>query len=375
MQRLKAVKITCEIHESLLEELVWVLGQLGIRDVLVQSARSVQLLSRMGLRTLFGKSEGLSENPYTVVSCYIPSDYEIPIMQFIIRACGLDMPGRGSLYSSDVELVCPLIMADNLKAIPKPRAMLNPVHLLEGLMGISCIVQRNNGNSIAQAALGLGTCVPVITFGEGTGLRDKLGLLRITIPGAKELVNLVVPDHDAEGIVGILVEEAKLNQAGKGFISVYPIRRALLNTHLQIGHQAHAASIEQIISAIDHLGGTTQWRRRFDQNHNGSRLPFFRNMHGVQVINDEGTATELAGAAMLAGASGATTTRLKYRSLQEEYALSGDPAKDLTTMVLAESLVNGVVDALLNAGLRGGLTGGFIELVACPLAFTYSQRR
>lgn len=375
MERLKASKITCEIHGSLAVELTWVLQQLGVRDYLVQDARSVQLLSRRGWRSLLGKSEALSENPCTVLSCYVPPEHELAILQFVIRACGLDMPGRGSLYSTPVELVCPAVMADNLRAVPAPRSMLSPVPVLQNLMGISCIVQRNNGNTIAQTALGLGTCVPVITFGEGTGLRDKLGLLRVTIPGAKELVNLVVPDHDAEGIVGILVEDGKLNQAGKGFISIYPISHALPNTRLQVGHQAHAASIEQIIAAIDHLGGTTQWRRRFDQDKGGGRLPFFRGMFGVQCVNDEGTAGELAGAAMAAGASGATTTRLKYQCLSPEHAMPGDPAKDLTTMVLAAGLVEPVVDALLDAGLKGGLTGGFIEIVECPLAFTYSQRR
>jgi hypothetical protein len=57
--------------------------------------------------------------------------------------------------------------------------------LLGDLSGIGCILPRGLGDPIARIALELGTCVPAITFGIGTGLRDRLGLLRIAIPAER----------------------------------------------------------------------------------------------------------------------------------------------------------------------------------------------
>lgn len=375
MQRFKAVKLSVEIHESLLDELLWALDQLGIHDVFIQNARTVQLHGTSALRNLFGRPESLRESPSVVLHTYVPPAYRDPVMQFLIRACGLDMAGRGGLMAGACELIAPDRMAEAINGMKPPRAMLNPLPLLGELMAISCIVQRGQGNVVARAALSLGTSVPVITFGEGTGLRDKLGLLRVTIPAAKEVVSLVVSDHDAQGIMQLIINEARLNQAGKGFISCHRIDAAMLNAKLRVGHQSHAASMEQIITAIDHLAGNSWWRRRFDQGTETSRLPVMRDRRGINCIGDEGSAGRYSIAAMAAGAGGATSSELRYQHEPGKPNLGGDTAKSKTNFVLTEHLLEPVIKALLAEGIASDTASGFLELQPRPLAFTYQQKK
>jgi hypothetical protein len=375
MQRFKVAKISVEIHESLLGELLWALEQLGIRDVFVQNARTVQLAGTTALRTLVGRPEGLRETASVAVHAYVPPTHRDAAMQFLIRACGLDMPGQGSLMASDAELVAPDPLADAILGMKPPRAMLNPIPLLHSLMAISCIVFRGQGNLVARAALSLGTSVPFVTFGEGTGLRDKLGLLRVTIPAAKEVVNIVVSDQDAQGIMQLIIGEARLNQAGKGFISCFRIETALLNAKLRIGHQSHAASMEQIITAIDHLAGNSWWRRRFDQGGESGHLPVMRDRLGINCVEDEGSASRYSVAAMSAGAGGATSSVLRYQHAPDQPRLGGDNAKSKTNFVVGEAHYEPVIQALLAEGIAGPAGSGFLELQPRPLAFTYQQQK
>jgi nitrogen regulatory protein PII len=378
LERLSVCRISAEIHDSLLDELLWAAESLGLRSIFVRNARTVQLHAPGHLSHLLGRPETLRENSCVTVFTHVLPDYRDPVLQFLIRACGLDMPGRGSLSACAADILAPPALADAIRGMKAPRAMLNPVPLLGSLMNINCIVQRGVGNTIARTALSLGTSIPVITFGEGTGLRDKLGLLRVTIPAAKEIVNLTVADHDAQGIMQIIIEDAKLNQAGKGFISCTRIDRALLNTKLRVGLQSHAASMEQIITAIDHMAGNSLWRRRFDQGGDAGRLPVFRDRVGVNCIDDEGSAATYSVAAMNAGAGGATAGSLKYQYRGPEAGpqpLSGDSAKDETNFVLQEGQLDRVLDALREAGMDRPEGSGLIEIQPRPLAFTYQQKR
>ena len=172
MIRLKVSKITTEIHESLLGELLWAQEQLGIRDAFIQNARMVQLHGSSSLGNLLGRPERLREGPSVLVHFYVLPEFCDPVMQFLIRACGLDMPGRGSLLAASVEIIASKSFIATITGMKVPRTMLNPLPLLGSLMSIASIVQRGQGNTVARVALSLGASVPAITFGEGTGLRQ-----------------------------------------------------------------------------------------------------------------------------------------------------------------------------------------------------------
>jgi len=223
--------------------------------------------------------------------------------------------------------------------------------------------------------LEMGICVPSVTYGVGAGLRDKLGLIRITIPAEKEIVNIITTHHDAQGALVRLIEAGKLDQPGKGFIFTYPVARGLLNTRLYVGRHLSAASLGQIVAALDELKGSTGWRRKFtgtsDHAHSKKRK-YMRDLIDVTVLCQEGRAADLAKSAMDAGASGATVSRLRQPlpAVVPQGKLS--PAREKLTMILPAAIADQVAAAVSSAGLFDEQTCGEIFLRPCPEAYTYT---
>ena len=121
------------------------------------------------------------------------------------------------------------------------------------MTGICCIAHRGDGDLLAKVGLETGSGVPAITFGIGTGLRDKIGLWRVAIPAEKEIVNLVTTSHNAENVMEMMIDIGALDQPGKGFIYLYPIKKGLVDVKAYVGLRRQAASIEQIVTVIDEI--------------------------------------------------------------------------------------------------------------------------
>jgi hypothetical protein len=107
----------------------------------------------------------------------------------------------------------------------------------------------------------MGLPMPQVTTGQGTGLRDKLGLIRIALPARKDVVFVVVSDHEATDVLDSLADIGRLDRIGAGFIYESPVVGGVIN-NLVIRGQRHSASIKQIIMAIDELKESTEWRKR-----------------------------------------------------------------------------------------------------------------
>ena len=155
-------------------------------------------------------------------------------------------------------------------------------------------------------------------LGIGTGIRDRLGLLRITISPEKEMVYLMVPGHDANGLQRLLIEEGHVDRPGGGFLYQTPVQTGIVDPLLRIGRQEHAASIEQIIAAIDDLKKSTAWRKRFfgveDISGNGTAASF--SHREITFFCHEEMGDSLVEAAMQAGAAGATVSRVRTSYMQ-----------------------------------------------------------
>jgi nitrogen regulatory protein PII len=239
-------------------------------------------------------------------------------------------------------------------------------------MGISAILMRGEGDATARVLLDSGICVPVITFGIGTGLRDKVGLWRITIPAEKEVINGICEANDAETIMNMMIDHGQLDKPGKGFIFIYPINQGLINTKFYIGMPAHAASMEQIIYSIDELKGDTTWRRREGATtSNGSGRKFLLDLVDINLYCKEGNADVLVQAAMDAGATGATITRLKVVSDGKQGANPLFPAMELCNMSVAPQQVESIMNALKDKGAFSNESQGFAVTYPVPKACTY----
>jgi hypothetical protein len=163
--------------------------------------------------------------------------------------------------------------------------------------------------------LDMGLCVPIVSYGEGMGLRDRLGLLRITIPREKEILWFLVPHGDSDFVEDVAMRKAQLREPGRGFLGRIPVRALAVNSRLYLDHRRHVASMEQVISTLDQLRGSTDWRRMSAARASrGSLRQGLDEMVRLTLICEEGAAEAPVRAAMDAGAGGATLSRLSRRA-------------------------------------------------------------
>ncbi len=351
-------RITCGVHHSISGHLVKILRDLNPPSVLIESCRNVRQVESPRPFGLPGTRTRLDDSPGDRLYITAEQDSAQEIMEALIRAGEMELPGHGSITIQNLAS----FTGGNIVHAPSPPGK-------QELSQITCILSSPGaGEYIAGIALDLGTGVPTVTLGIGTGIRDRLGLLRVTIPPEKELVHLVVPSHDAEGIIQLLVENGRLNRPGGGFIYQTPVGKALLDTRMRIGSQEHAASIEQIIAALDDLRGSTAWRKRFvePRKHN---FRLMKNNKEITASCTEGYADKLVSAAMKAGAKGATISRVQH--IGSEITGGESSAWERVTSLVPSKISMKVADSL--AEVQSGNTSifGFIEVLDAPAAYSY----
>lgn len=359
MQTKKTAQITCEVFKTLSSKVVEAIKGAGIDEVHIQSGRAVVLKEKNGILGI-GAGTTLDEEPSEIFRINVTEGAEDGVMKKIIDAAELTIPGRGSIFAESVSTT------GSMSAAAKADISTLPT----GLSGVICIVQRGQGNIIVRAALDMGFSVPNITFGEGTGLRDKLGLLRITIPAEKDVVHLTVADQDVNEVMNVLIDAGKLDQPGKGFIYNFPVAKGLLNTKILRGKQKHAASIEQMISALDDIKGNTEWRKRSAGAGTSVKRKFLNDLVNFTLICNEGRAGDLVKAAMGVGAAGATISKLRYLRFDGKES-DTSTAREMSDLIISQTQVDTIAKAMEDAGVFDKQTAGVIDLKPVPKACTY----
>lgn len=311
----EVTRITCAVNPHLGTQTTECLVNLGSHTVLVENARAVRqhIVSRpWGLP---GQKLELENSPMEIFRTTVPRGSALQVIETLNQTLELHTPGRGAVYAQDIteysQLDPPVIQESSAHESTAYRDFT----LINGILS-----KGGGGERLTESALRLGACVPIVTRGFGTGLRDQLGLLRITIPPEKEIVQLMVPAHDAPGIQRLLIEDARMDRSGGGFLYQTPISAGIVDPLLRIGRQEHAASMEQLIAAMDEIKLGTGWRKRFadhDNNKRGARFNTHRNYSEITLVCSEGKADDFVLAAMDVGAGGATTGRVRCLSASD----------------------------------------------------------
>lgn len=242
---------------------------------------------------------------------------------------------------------------------------------LGNLSAIVCIVARGQADNIARVALDTGSCVPAVFFGTGTGLRDKLGLLRITIPGDKDVVQLLTSSADAEGLMDLMIDAGQLDQPGKGFIYMYPVRDGVVNSRVNRASTRQAASAEQMIAAIDELKGGMEWRRKGLSDGKTSARAYLRDLLDLTIVCDEGKAVDLVASAMAAGAGGATITKVRHVARPGSPSAKVSRSREVSSMIVSEAQISGLRQALEDDGAFSDACHGQLFVRTAPKACTF----
>ncbi|NND67071.1 MAG: hypothetical protein HKN19_05730 [Halioglobus sp.] len=196
----------------------------------------------------------------TMLQLLVPSHEVGDVERVIIEAANLDKQSTGAIYSTPClqTYTGPGFSAWDQDWLNSggERATEESV----SLSVIHCIVDHHNAEKVCKAAIQSGGHGPVIYYSEGRGLRDRLGWLRITKEHEKEVLTVIVEEEDAERIFEAMADAGNMHLPGRGFMYRLPIAKGVFNLRSRTTHHHHGASMQQVVSAIDHLAGHGHWR-------------------------------------------------------------------------------------------------------------------
>ncbi|HPM47943.1 MAG TPA: hypothetical protein PL056_12805 [bacterium] len=359
-------KFTCSVYRFVSPLVAETLKRCSIDEYFLQPAKALVSVDR---RRFLLSGGGYMENIMDTYHFSCETEREVYVFEQIVKDLSLDQEGRGSIY------VEPAVIIDHND---NTESSLNFTDLDVGsfdtkLMGIYCIIQRGRGDIIAKTAIDTGSSVPAIYYGVGGGIRDRMGLIRITIPADKEMANIIVTEHDCIGMMNILIDAGSLDRPGMGFIFNYPVTRAVTDTRTYIGKSRSAASIGQIVKAIDGIKGNTEWRKRIINPLNIKERNFLKDLDNITLICDDTKAKDMLDVAMCAGATGATLSKCRRSFLSKENGMLNKKSVEMADMVVSTNQKSEIIQALINAGFFSSEINGKIMIRKSTLAFSYSD--
>ena len=90
---------------------------------------------------------------------------------------------------------------------------------------ITCIVEMGSAEKVLEAAKNSGAQGATINYARGTGVRERLGLLGVTIDEQKEVIRIIVSDDQADLIFEAMFLAGKLDTPGKGIMFMTKLDR------------------------------------------------------------------------------------------------------------------------------------------------------
>ncbi|MDA8164816.1 MAG: P-II family nitrogen regulator [Desulfobacteraceae bacterium] len=98
---------------------------------------------------------------------------------------------------------------------------------VSGAKLITCIVQRGKADKVVDAAMAAGAEGATISYGRGTGVRQKLGLRGYLIKPEKEIILIVTKPDQTKAVLDAVVKSARLEEKGQGFVFLHEIETAI----------------------------------------------------------------------------------------------------------------------------------------------------
>ena len=91
---------------------------------------------------------------------------------------------------------------------------------------ITCVVQRGKAEEVVRAAQDAGAQGATIHFGNGSGVRERLGLLGLAVDVEKEIITILVGDDQLDRVFERMYFAAELDLPGAGIIYVTKLDKA-----------------------------------------------------------------------------------------------------------------------------------------------------
>jgi len=367
---MKMVKVSINVPKASSESVIADLFLLGIRHLFVEVGRNSLLNKRSGFSDFFSY-RSLISYPVEIISFFLDEKDEDAVLSYVAAKYDLRSPGKGSIFSQEIKIHKE---HPSYQVAQEVHFKVKQSHsFFKQLVGISCIVQRGEGDKITRVSLNYGASVPATTYGEGSGARDKLGLLRITIPPEKELINLILSKHDINPVMELYIAGGNLDEPGRGIAYGYPLKQGIINTKISRSRTDQAASVEQMVSAIDSLKGGMEWRKSSLERGTTRRRDYLAQLCEMNLICEEGRGGQLTEAAMRSGAPGATICKLRYHKLDEELQMRRY-AREVCKMIVPSAQVPAISKVLAETGCFESEARALLYTYTVDKAFTYRAK-
>ncbi len=100
----------------------------------------------------------------------------------------------------------------------------NITYLSEASM-ITCVLQTGLAEAVLDVAHNCGAQGATISYGRGTGIRERMGLMGVTIDEQKEVIRIIVSEEQADRVFEAMYLAGKLDTPGKGIMFMTKLDR------------------------------------------------------------------------------------------------------------------------------------------------------
>ncbi len=90
---------------------------------------------------------------------------------------------------------------------------------------ITCVLQSNSAESVLEIAKHAGVQGATITYAQGTGIRERMGLTGMAIDKHKEVVRMIVSEEQTEHVFESLYLAGELDKPGNGIMFVTALEK------------------------------------------------------------------------------------------------------------------------------------------------------
>ncbi len=83
---------------------------------------------------------------------------------------------------------------------------------------ITCVLQSGLAEEVLEAAKNCGAQGATVSYARGTGVRDRMGLIGVTIDEQKEVVRIIASEEQANRVFEAMYLAGDLDTPGKGIM-------------------------------------------------------------------------------------------------------------------------------------------------------------
>lgn len=100
----------------------------------------------------------------------------------------------------------------------------NVTYLSDALL-ITCVIQKDQAEQVLEAAKNAGAQGATISYAQGTGIRERMGLIGVTIDEQKEVIRIIVSEDQSNLIFETLYLAGQMDKPGRGIMYMSKLDR------------------------------------------------------------------------------------------------------------------------------------------------------